>query len=98
MDDLQKGPAMAVKLVERNLTLSLPFCKKKVFRIACCPKFHAFSAKSWTWRVLVGLYGSRGRIEQDLVELADLIASRCNRPFLVVQCLAARIIKIEILG
>jgi hypothetical protein len=29
MDDLQKGPAMAVKLVERNLTLSLPFCKGK---------------------------------------------------------------------
>jgi hypothetical protein len=29
IDDLQKGPAMAVKLVERNLTLSLPFCKRK---------------------------------------------------------------------
>jgi hypothetical protein len=43
-------------------------------------------------------YGSRELIERDMVELANLLTSRCTRPFLVVQCPEARIIKIEILG
>ena len=42
IDDLQKGPAIAVKLVERNLTSSLPFCKKKSFPDGLLSKISCF--------------------------------------------------------
>jgi hypothetical protein len=52
IDDLQKGPAMAAKSVERNLTLSLPFCKKKSRADGLLSKISYFSRQilGLAWR------------------------------------------------